>query len=394
MRVNKPTLQSDQKILPEGWQWLKLGDVCEFSYGSGLPSHSRQKGTIPVYGSNGIVGYHNQSLTQGPTIIIGRKGSIGQVHLSQEPCWPIDTTYYIEHPKLDVDLKWLSYWLRALHLNELNKASAIPGLNRDDAYTLEISLPPLSDQKRIAAILNEQMKAVQEAKTAAETQLEAAKALPSAYLHTIFDSTKSHKWPQKLLGEVGEIVSGVTLGRKVGSLETRPVPYLRVANVKDGYLDLSNVYTIQATEAEITKCRLVFGDILLTEGGDPDKLGRGTFWEEQISECIHQNHIFRVRFDLSRFSPYFISAQIGSPYGKAYFLAHAKQTTGIATINQKVLAGFPLMVPSLSEQERIASLLMNQLAASEQARKAAEEQLKAIRQLSASLLQRAFRGEL
>jgi type I restriction enzyme S subunit len=101
-----------------------------------------------------------------------------------------------------------------------------------------------------------------------------------------------------------------------------------------------------------------------------------------------------VRFDPEQFAPEFIAAQIASPYGKAYFLAHAKQTTGIATINQRVLAGFPLMAPSFTEQQRIASILREQLAAVERARAAAAAQLKAIEALPGVLLARAFRGEL
>ena len=184
------------------------------------------------------------------------------------------------------------------------------------------------------------------------------------------------------------------MGRPLRDARTYPVPYLRVANVKDGYLDLSEVYEVEATAGEIEKCQLKFGDLLLTEGGDPDKLGRGCFWEEQIPQCIHQNHIFRVRFDLNKFSPVFISTQVGSPYGKAYFLAHAKQTTGIATINQKVLAGFPLMTPSLSNQRRIAAMLNEQMAAVERTRRTLEEQLDAINALPAALLRQAFNGEL
>ena len=88
---------AEKRPLPEGWQWVRIEEVCEFSYGSGLPTHLRQEGMIPVYGSNGIVGYHDQAITTGPTIIIGRKGSIGEVHFSLTPCWPIDTTYFIHH---------------------------------------------------------------------------------------------------------------------------------------------------------------------------------------------------------------------------------------------------------------------------------------------------------
>ena len=188
-------------------------------------------------------------------------------------------------------------------------------------------------------------------------------------------------------------MSGVTLGRKLRGGGTRAVPYLRVANVKDGYLDLTNVYQLEATDAEIEKCRLEFGDLLLTEGGDPDKLGRGTFWGEQISECIHQNHIFRVRFDLKDFSPEFIAAQIGSPYGKAYFLVHAKQTTGIATINQKVLAGFPLMVPPFTEQRRITAILKEQMAGVDRIRQALDGQFQAVDKLSVSMMGQAFAGQ-
>jgi type I restriction enzyme S subunit len=104
--------------------------------------------------------------------------------------------------------------------------------------------------------------------------LEAAKQLPAAYLRAVFESAEAQQWPRKRLGEVGEIVSGVALGRPLRDARTYPVPYLRVANVKDGYLDLSEVYEVEATAGEIEKCQLKFGDLLLTEGGDPDKLGR------------------------------------------------------------------------------------------------------------------------
>jgi type I restriction enzyme, S subunit len=250
------------------------------------------------------------------------------------------------------------------------------------------------EQRRIAAVLNEQMASVERARAAAEAQWEGAKALPAAYLRAVFNSLEAQQWPKKRLGDVGDIASGVTLGRKVGDIKTRKVPYLRVANVKDGYLDLADVYEIDATETEIARWRLKSGDLLLTEGGDPDKLGRGTFWEEQIPECIHQNHIFRVRFRLDELLPPFVSAQTGSQYGKAYFLAHAKQTTGIATINQKVLAGFPLMVPPLAEQQRVAAMLSDHIVGVERLRQSLQAQLDAINKLPAAILREAFTGRL
>jgi type I restriction enzyme S subunit len=134
--------------------------------------------------------------------------------------------------------------------------------------------------------------------------------------------------------------------------------------------------------------------LLLTEGGDPDKLGRGACWRGEIPECIHQNHIFRVRFDSKQILAGFVSAQVSSHYGKSYFLANAKQTTGIATINQRVLTAFPLMIPRLEEQGRVVAALANCTERAERARKAAEDQAAAINAMPAALLRRAFSGEL
>jgi type I restriction enzyme S subunit len=199
-------------------------------------------------------------------------------------------------------------------------------------------------------------------------------------------------WPIRPLAEVAQISSGFTLGRDLEGKKCRKVPYLRVANVKDGHLDLKEVKTTEATEVEIEDCLLKYGDVLLTEGGDPDKLGRGTYWEEQVPECAHQNHIFRVRFDLLEFDPAFLAFQFGSPYGKAYFLRHAKQTTGIATINKQVLSAFPLMVPSLDEQRDISGRLKGLLSAVQSAQAGAKIRVEETRSLRRKILSQ-FLGE-
>jgi type I restriction enzyme S subunit len=270
----------------------------------------------------------------------------------------------------------------------------MPKLNREQLFAWNTALPPIDEQRRILAMLGERIEVMERARAAAEAQLAVAKALATAYLRRTFGGRSSQHWPRTPLAEIGEIVSGVTLGRKLGVRETRRVAYLRVANVKDGHLDLSDVYEIDATEAEVVKLHLRPGDLLLTEGGDADKLGRGACWRGEIPECIHQNHIFRVRFDPEHILPEFVSAQVGSPYGKAYFLGHAKQTTGIATINQRVLAAFPLMVPAFHEQERIVAVLDAVKREAERVRQAVETRLSHLRSLPAALLRRAFSGEL
>ena len=131
-----------------------LGDICEFKYGKSLPASSRDGGEFDVYGSNGIVGTHSETITSGPTIVIGRKGSIGELNYSQKSCWPIDTTYYVDTSCTSADLRWLNHALSSLRLTEMNKSAAIPGLNRNDAYEKKLKVPSLSEQRRIAAILD------------------------------------------------------------------------------------------------------------------------------------------------------------------------------------------------------------------------------------------------
>jgi type I restriction enzyme S subunit len=129
---------------------VSLGEVCQFQYGNSLPASIRDGIGYDVYGSNGVVGSHNKGLTKGPTLIIGRKGSVGEINFSDSPCWPIDTTYYVDSSSTQQNLRWLYYALQNLKLQSLNKATGVPGLNRNDAYRLEIPLPPLEEQNLFA----------------------------------------------------------------------------------------------------------------------------------------------------------------------------------------------------------------------------------------------------
>ena len=344
----------------------------------------------------------SQYMIKSGDVLVTTMGTIGRAAVVPDS---VDRTIIDSHlfrmrlDKAKVDPTYLCFAINGYRgvqeeINRMASGAIMAGLNTTILKSCSIPLPPLPEQKRIAAILNEQRAEVERARVAAEHQLEAAMTLPAAYLRAVFNSLEAQRWPKRNLGDAGQIRSGVTLGRQVSGARTRSVPYLRVANVRDGRLDLSNVYQIEATEDEIRKLQLRWGDILLTEGGDPDKLGRGTFWEEQLPECIHQNHIFRVRFDSTDFLPQFVSAQIGSSYGKAYFLSHAKQTTGIATINQKVLAAFPVMSPPVLEQRHIVAKLSAQMATAEWTGTTLEAQLATIKKLPAALLRRAFSGEL
>ncbi|MBD2156740.1 restriction endonuclease subunit S [Leptolyngbya sp. FACHB-16] len=401
--------QEVENSLPNDWQWVKLGDICEITMGQspiGSSYNSEEIGepllngptefgelhpspiqwtTNPVrYAEPGDILFCVRGATTGRKNIADRRYCIGRglAAIRGKSGQAINEYLFFA---LDIAISTL-----------LGRAagSTFPNLPSSELEKFKILLPPLSEQKRIAAILNERLAAIEEARQVTQEQLKAAQMLPAAYLREVFESPEAQIWERKKLGDISEVVAGITLGPNRPTEKTSLVPYLRVANVKDGYLDLSDVYNIEATETEVEKCCLQFGDILLTEGGDPDKLGRGTFWRGEIDNCIHQNHIYRVRFNLDEVSPEFVSIQLGSSYGKAYFLAHAKQTTGIATINQQVLKNFPLMMPAITEQRRIAKDIATKMVDIEYLNKSIEDRLIAIGKLKTTLLRQAFEGEL
>lgn len=259
-------------------------------------------------------------------------------------------------------------------------------LGKNDLLGVSIPLPPLPEQKRIAAILDK-ADAIRRKRQQA-IQL-ADEFLRSAFLDMFGDPVTNPKgWDEYVLKDIAEIRSGVTKGKKIDLSSAVTLPYMRVANVQDGYLDLSDVQDITVSPTDAEKCKLIEGDILLTEGGDPDKLGRGYVWHGEIDNCIHQNHIFSVRIhDQNQITPLFLSALIGSQRGKRYFLKVGKQTTGIATINKTVLSEFVPFIPPYDLQMKLVSVVNS-------VKEIKLKQETANTSLFESLNQKAFAGEL
>ena len=135
------------------WRKTTVGEFAPLTYGKSLPARDRTAGgLVPVYGSNGVIGTHSASLTNGPTVVVGRKGSVGAVHYSQRPCWPIDTTFYLQDSD-SMLARFKCYALSAIGLEEMNTDSAVPGLNRDTAHACQIRVPSEAGQRAIAAVL-------------------------------------------------------------------------------------------------------------------------------------------------------------------------------------------------------------------------------------------------
>jgi type I restriction enzyme S subunit len=170
--------------------------------------------------------------------------------------------------------------------------------------------------------------------------------------------------PMVPLGQLGKISYGI---QKCPA--NRPAvharPYLRVANVQRGVLDLREIKYINVPDDEMPRLRLEVGDVLLCEGNSPELVGRGAIWRGEIEDCVHQNHVLRVRVDRDKLLPDFVLAVINSSYGQAYFRSKAKRTTNLASINSKEVASLPVPVLSIDRQQEVLDALHAQAQAAQ-----------------------------
>lgn len=263
------------------------------------------------------------------------------------------TEFHVLRARKSVLPEWIYYFVRqeAFRLEAKHSFTGTAGQQRVPATFLKnvvLPVPSLNEQQRIVDLLS---RAEEIVRLRRQAQKKAAEIIPALFLDMFGDPAMNPKqWPIEMLSDVSTIISGVAKGRKLNCAEMIELPYMRVANVKDGHLDLSEIKTISIKRAEVEKLRIQPGDLLMTEGGDPDKLGCTALWQGEIDLCVHQNHVFKVRTDRSRLLPTFLRSLTGSSYGKGYFLSVAKKTTGIASINKTQLNRFPVVVPPIREQ--------------------------------------------
>lgn len=199
-------------------------------------------------------------------------------------------------------------------------------------------------------------------------------------------------WAWTTLGEIAEVVGGVTKdAKKQSDPELPEVPYLRVANVQRGYLDLREITKIRVPESTLVKLRLLPGDVLLNEGGDRDKLGRGWVWEGQIAGCIHQNHVFRARLHKETLLPRFLALYINDS-ARQWFDQHAAQSVNLASISLSTIKKLPIPLPPLGEQRRIVAALEDHLSRLEAGRSLIESLVTRSTRLRRATLDAAVRG--
>ena len=333
----------------------KFSEVLTIRNGKNQKKVENPSGQYPIYGSGGIMGYADDYICEANSVIIGRKGNINNPIFVETPFWNVDTAFGLCVNPFKLWPKYLYYFCENYDFEQLNTTVTIPSLTKTNLLNIEIPLPPLDEQRKIAAVLDK----VSDLIAKRRQQLDKLDTLVKARFVEMFGDTllNSMEWPECRLDLMAEIVSGITKGRKIKDTELFEVPYMAVSNVKDGYIDWTTVKTIMATQAEINQYRLLPLDVLMTEGGDPDKLGRGAIIYRPPDNCIHQNHIFRVRLNKAVLSPVYLEQYLQQQRAKRYFLGCAKQTTGIASINMKQLSALPILAPPLALQVKYTAFI-------------------------------------
>ena len=221
--------------IPKGWKWVKLGEVVTLQRGYDLPKSKMKKGNIPVVGSNGIIGYHNKATTKAPGITIGRSGNIGNAYLHKSDFWAHNTTLYVKDFKGN-DVIFLFYLFKNIDFNQLNAGSAVPTLNRNHIYPIEVKIPiRIEDQKAIAEVLSSIDDKIDLLHRQNKTLEEMAMTL---FRQWFIEPTKDglpEGWEEVSLGEIIEISSGKSIEK--GKLKEKGLYPVLGANGEIGRTD-------------------------------------------------------------------------------------------------------------------------------------------------------------
>lgn len=400
----------------QGWRRTTVGELLSLRYGKALPKERRDpKARYPVIGSAGQMSATAEPLVKEPVVLIGRKGNVGQVHLVTGGCWPIDTTYFAVVPE-QTDVRYLTHYLRALDLKRLDSSTATPSLRRQDLEAQELLLPDVRSQRRVVDILEDHLSHLDAAADYESAALRRITSLREELIRRALigaDLTgKRHSpdlsdvgtqdgelaqlptgWQWRRLGEIADVVGGVTKDAKKQSLPGLvEVPYLRVANVQRGGLRLDQVTSIRVSPEKAKSLRLVAGDVLLNEGGDRDKLARGWVWQDEVANCIHQNHVFRARLHAD-LDPYFLS-WTANTIGGRWAERNGKQSVNLASISLSMIRRMPVVVPPSGVSTAIVKSLTARLEEVDRLQKAAHTSASRTTILRQAVLTAAFEGKL
>lgn len=388
--------------LPTGWREVQIGEVLKFEYGKGLPKDRREKnGEFPVYGSSGIVGYHNHYLVNEDCIVVGRKGSIGSVFLSLNPCWPIDTTYYVKNVS-SLNIKFLYYQLTYINLKIAEKSTAIPGLSRDDIYARRIILPPLEEQRQIVEIIEELFSELDAGRRQLESVKEQLKTYRQAVLKSAFEGKLTNEnakeghlpegWKWVKIVEVSESMKN-GLYKPSSFYSDTGTACLRMYNINEGKIVWYDIKRMDISKDEIEDYKLLEGDLLINRVNSRELVGKTAYIENFHEPIVFESKNIRLRLKKEVNGKY-LNYWFGLRANK-YFNTNAQQTVGMASINQDQVSNFKFPKPNKrEEQDFIVQLIESRLSVCEKLEETIETSLKQTETLKESILKQAFEGKL
>lgn len=372
--------------MKEGWQIKKLGEVCKLEYGKPLDEKNRGvNGKYPVYGANGIKGRSNQFYFDKQSIIIGRKGSAGEINLSEEKFWALDVTYFVTFNEQKYDLLFLYYLMTTLNLPKLAKGVK-PGINRNEVYNINIPIPPLPEQQRIVAILDEAFAAINKAKENAQQNLKNAKELFYGYLQSVFE-TKGDGWEEKKLGDITEVKDGTHDSPKYIS---EGIPFVTQKNIKSDGLAFDDTRFITKTDHErfYKRSNVTYGDILISMIGA--NRGMAAIVDDKRTFSIKNVGLIKSCVDLDmNYLLYYLKSPMAMKYVLYMSNGGAQEFVGLTA-----LRSFPIPLASLKEQQTIVHQLDSLSSETKKLESIYNQKLIDLEELKKSMLQKAFAGEL
>lgn len=329
------------------------------------------------------------------TLLIALYGAtIGKLaYLDIEACTNQAVCGIFENEK--VSQKYLYYFLLFHRPNLIKQGigGAQPNISQTILKKMMVSYPcDKAEQLRIVGKIEELSSRLDASVAELQTAKEKLKVYRQAAITQAFPTLFEGRTVK--LSDIASVSGGITKGRKLDNCDILTLPYLRVANVQNGFLDLQEVKTIQLKQSEKDKYLLKYGDVLYTEGGDRDKLGRGTVWRNEIEHCVHQNHVFKARLDLDRAIPEYVAYWSMSTPARNYFYQKGKQSVNLASINKTVLSNLLLPLPPVTDQQKIIESISARISVADNIEQSLDISLQQAESLRQSILNQAFEGEL
>ena len=385
------------------WEWVALEDAVEICDYLRKPVNSKERAQriadkredelYPYYGATGQVGYIDSYLLDGEYVLLGEDGApfldpfAKKAYLINGKGWVNNHAHVL---KSRLNNKFLCYYLNQVDYNGLVTGTTRYKLTQAAMKRILVPTPDLVEQERIVSKIEELFSKLDASVAELQTAKEKLKVYRQAVLTRAF-SALCRENTVKLI-DIATISGGITKGRKLDGRDVVTLPYLRVANVQNGYLNLNEIKTIQIKATEREKYLLRYGDVLYTEGGDRDKLGRGTVWRDEIADCVHQNHIFKARLEQNRAIPEYVSYWSMSTPARNYFYEKGKQSVNLASINKTILSDLLLPLPPIAVQEKIVEQINSQMSIVDSIEQTIDTSLQQAEALRQSILKQAFEG--